>query len=370
MKIALKTKLICGPNEKEKILEFLRLEQDIFNFCSDKFYGQKVNSIKILHNLCYHSAKEKFPNAKSQLIIKSEQRVLSVYRSIKSNKHKINSPPVKKRLSIQLDKRLFTFKGDYFTLTTLGRRVKCDFVKYDKLIKAFSQGKLCDPSLLVKNGEIYIQFVFYIPTEEVKPKLAVGVDLGYRRYAATSEGKILIDKNYNKQRRHIRYLKRCLQSKGSRSAKRHLNKVRHKEHNMSKNFNHHLANAILDTKANVIVIEDLKVNKLKKNKHKGKNSNRKTQVCLSELRRILTYKAALKNKLVVCVNPKFTSKLDCMSDKEGIRKGCRFYSSNGLVYDSDINAAINIAKRSKLPFSQGNLLDGQASIKTPIVNRQ
>jgi hypothetical protein len=50
---------------------------------------------------------------------------------------------------------------------------------------------------------------------------------------------------------------------------------------------------------------------------------------------------------------------------EGDRRGCRFFTKSGLVYDADLNAAMNIAKRSKLPVSYGNILDGQALVNVP-----
>ena len=53
--------------------------------------------------------------------------------------------------------------------------------------------------------------------------------------------------------------------------------------------------------------------------------------------------------------------------RRGERRGRRFYAENGLVYDADINAACNIARRSKLPFSRGNLLSGQAVVNQPNV---
>lgn len=54
--------------------------------------------------------------------------------------------------------------------------------------------------------------------------------------------------------------------------------------------------------------------------------------------------------------------------KEGDRKGRRFYAKNGKIYDSDINGAINIGLRSKLPVSQtNNLTYGQANVNSPIV---
>ena len=64
-----------------------------------------------------------------------------------------------------------------------------------------------------------------------------------------------------------------------------------------------------------------------------------------ELRRILTYKAENQGKTVLLVCPSYTSQRDSVTGKvEGERRGCRFYSKNGMIYDSDINAAINIGK--------------------------
>ena len=73
---------------------------------------------------------------------------------------------------------------------------------------------------------------------------------------------------------------------------------------------------------------------------------------------------------MVLVCPAYTSQTDCLTGKvEGERRGRRFYAKSGLVYDADINAAINIAKLSKLPHSQNNLLAGQAVVTQPIVGR-
>ena len=89
-----------------------------------------------------------------------------------------------------------------------------------------------------------------------------------------------------------------------------------------------------------------------------------------ELRRVITYKAENQGKTVLLVCPSYTSQTDCITGKrEGERRGCRFYSKNGLVYDADINAAINIAKLSKLPISQplAGLTYGQANVNSPNV---
>jgi IS605 OrfB family transposase len=123
----------------------------------------------------------------------------------------------------------------------------------------------------------------------------------------------------------------------------------------------------LKTNADTIVLENLKGIKKKKNKYQNKRSI--GQVPLFELRRVITYKAENAGKTVTLVSPFNTSKTDSVTGKvEGERRGCRFYSKNGLIYDADINAAINIAKLSKLPVSQtSNLTYGQALVNVPIV---
>lgn len=359
------TKLICDSDSKAELIRTLELERKSWNLCMSLSFGSKNLYLKAIHDKCYKNIRIALPNLKSNYVSVSENSVLSALRTIRSNNHLCNCP-VKKRLSAQLNRHLYKCKEDNIFITTQNGRVKCSWVSYPKLENAFQKGRFCDPKIFVRNGDLYIAFVFEFPEQTVVPSLALGVDLGYRRYAATSEGKLFIDKEYNARKRKARYLKRCLQRTKTRSAKRHLKKVKNKERNQSKDFNHNLCNQILKTEANVIALEDLKVQKMQKRKHKGKSRSRKGQMSLSELRRILTYKAGLVGKLVVCVNPMNTSRRDSVTGKlKGVRKGCRFYAESGLVYDSDVNAAVNIAKLTKLPISRGNLLDGQAVVNRP-----
>ena len=75
-------------------------------------------------------------------------------------------------------------------------------------------------------------------------------------------------------------------------------------------------------------------------------------------------------KTISLVNPAFTSQIDCLTGKkDGKRQGCRYYATSGLVYDADLNAARNIANRSKLPVSyrDNSLLDGQGTVNCPNV---
>lgn len=330
---------------------------------------KNLSALKRLHNAFYHPCREKHPNFPSQMVIKAEMESLASYKSIKSNKHKISKPFEKQNLSIRLDKRLMSKIVDEpykLKITTKERKKEFSIKLYPKLKYLLDNYGYSDPLIYLKGNELWILFPFEVAKEPEKESLALGVDLGIRRTAACSDGRLIIDKEFNKEKRRIRYLKRCLQSKRSKSSIRHLRKLRRKERNKNKNQVHHVANIILETKANVIALENLKGIKAKK--YKTQNKNAISQVPLYELRRVLEYKAKNMGKHICLVSPAYTSQTDSISGiKEGTRKGCRFYAKSGLVYDADINAAINIARRSKLPITQGNLLDGQGVVNHPIV---
>lgn len=327
-----------------------------------------LSALRTFHNKFYYPAREKFPEVPSQVIIKAEQECLATYKSIRSNKHKITSPFKKKNLSLRLDKRLYSYvKGEptKIRITTKERKREFQIALYPKLEQLMSQHQFVDPLIYVRDGKLMISLTFDNAKEKERPTLCLGVDLGIRRTAACSDGRLIIDKKFNAEKRRLRYLKRCLQSKGTKASRRHLKSIRRKEKNKNKNQTHLVANEILKTNANIIALENLKGIKAKK--YKTQNKNGVSQVPFFELRRILTYKAENMGKHVCLVSPAFTSQIDSISGiREGERRGIRFYAKSGLVYDADINAAINIARRSKHPISQGSLLDGQGIVNRPI----
>ena len=359
-------------NKKDKnlVLSTLQLERKFFNICSKRHFKSKTNSIVELHSKCYRFIRNKFPNSPSQIIIRAEHECLAVYKGNKKCGHILKKYPVKRKLSLRLDKRLYSFKNDVFRITTIKGRVSCQYKKYPKIIELMSKYKIGDPLIFERNSKVYISFNFSIPDYNIVTNKVLGVDLGISRIATTSEGNILQDKIFNGKKRKIRFLKRRLESKHSKSSKKHFKKIRHKEQNLNKELCRKLACKIVkSTNSNTIAIEDLRDIKQKKGKiKKYRNLNKISQMPFYLIRQCLIHKALLSNKKVITVNPRFTSQIDCETGKRsGIRKGCRFYSESGKVFDSDINAAINIANRSKLPISIGNYLDGQAIVIKPIV---
>jgi IS605 OrfB family transposase len=368
--ICYSTKLIAESQEDSDALrKLLEWERFAFNEASKIQFGQKKNSIVWLHGNFYRKFRNANPEIPSQVVIRAEHECISRYASSKSNKHRQKKIHVKNNLSILLDQRIYRKKEKYcIGITTANGRKQFKYVLYPKLQELLDKVGHKDPSIFEKNGELYISFPFGVKIEPEKQTLALGVDLGVRVAAACSDGRLIQDKKFNAEQRKLRFLKRQLKSaihaRKSKSARKHLKKLRRKEQNKNKNQTHLIANKILKTKAQVIALENLKGIKAKK--HKNQNKNRISQVPLFDLRLKLTYKALLLGKSVVVVNPAFTSQIDSITGKkEGERRGRRFYAKSGLVYDSDINAARNIGQRSKLPVSYGNILDGQGIVTYP-----
>jgi putative transposase len=370
-KLTYNTKLIFqSDSDKEKLIKMLESQRFAWNECSKvKFDKVTKNSIVELHSAFYYPFRRLNPEIPSQVIISAEQSVLSAYRSIKSNKQKIDKSPEKKKLSIRLDKRTYSYKNGVFSIISLEKRVKCQPYLYPKLQDLFVKYRFCDPLLFVKDGEIWICLTFDIPEVLSPNKLCIGVDMGIVNAAATSEGNLYQDKRFNARKRKLRFNKRKLQSKSktSKSARRKLKKLKNRERNINKNFSHHLANKIIsDTKADTIVLENLKSLKVKK--HKYQNKNKISQVPMFDLRRILTYKALLSNKQVITVSPAYTSQIDHRTGKlDGKRVGGRYIGKDKQILHADVNAACNIGLRSKLPCSISNYYAWQAKVNSPIV---
>ena len=379
-----------NEDDKAHLIQTFLLHQKAWNYISEYVFKTQIElSSKKVHEKTYHKCRKLFPEAPSQTLIRAREDVISTFKSLRSNGFlkDLKTHPIKENLSIRLDKRLYVLKGNSIKLTTTGKQALGTFTIYPKFQEMMEKYPLCDPLIFVSKNEILLAMTFNNPCLPLPDNFCIGVDLGIKRTIATSEGLLISDKSYLKHRRKIRYLKRILNSKKranikklkkGNSARKHLQKTRRKERNLSKNYIHHVVNKVLETKANTIIIEDLTGLKDKK---KGKKTtsfnNKNSQVQYFMFKTILGYKAQALGKRVETVNPAFTSKDDYRGIERGKRVGCRYYASDGKVFDADLNASINIAKRfeaySKLPVSFVEPIDGfyglngQGVVNHPIV---
>ena len=365
----------------QKIYDFwvrqLCLVRDCYNYSSKIVFDEKLPiGLKSFHNRLYKEQREKFPELPAQMCVKVYKALLANYKTIKKNKHKIDKPIQMKRPAIQLDKRLYSkMTRTSFKLNNgqSNKREEVMFLTYPKFDEMMENYHVCDPTIQYneETGELYGCFPFLNSFPIPENEDCIGIDLGIKRIATLSDGTAYSDKHYLSNRRKIRHNKRMMQKhkKHSHSARTKLRKLRRRESNVSKNMCHHLANEILKHNGSVIVMEDL--TKIKQSTSKTKNGYKRTrhnnmfsQVPFYQLRQILTYKALLKGKRVETVSPEYTSRQDCRT-QSGVgckRIGCRFYTKDGMVFDADWNAAINIMNRYKHSNSFDLPIDGRLNL--------
>ena len=363
-----------NDSNKQSLLDTLELHNQAFRIVIDWLFnnGLKTGQAKLVHDGTYRNIRDNIKGLPSQLCIKARMEAMSTVKTLKALariKKKPIAKPIKTKLSMRLDDRVFSMRENGVRLTTKDGRIDCSLKWYPKVKQMFESYAMCDPLVFERNGRLFLAMTFDDPKPTWVPNSCLGVDLGIRRLATTSEGIIFQDKELLKIKRRIRFnranLRRKMVIKKSSSAARKIKLVSRREQKITKQHIHILCNGILEsTKATTIVLENLSS---LKSKNKGKKFNsRLAQIPFFQTKTILTYKAQALGKRVETVNPAYTSKDDYREIERGRRQGCRYYASDGVVLDADHNAAINIASRwtvqNELPISFKVPLDGTQTL--------
>jgi len=354
------------------------VSRHIFEHIDEK----KILDQKIVHSKTYRDCM-RIPKMKSQFACKARQAALAAWKAIKSNNPKcwrtlLEEAPTMKGLSMRLDCRIHKMlPNNSLKISVLGGGMEVfRFDPYPRLFEMMSRHVMLDPLVFEREGQFWLAMSFEMPEPLHVPGTCIGVDLGQRRLAVTSEGTIFSSREFLRTKRRIRYLKRQLQTRKlfSHSARTKLKRSRRHERNYSRNEMHHLANAVLSsTDANVIVLEDLSKIKTHTKRQGRKHNSMLSQIPFYTFKTILTYKARALCKRVETVDPAYTSKDDSRGLPRGERRGCRYIGSDGVQLDADHNAACNIAQRwsrmSRHPASSTAPFRGRQTLRAGYVNR-
>ena len=205
----------------------------------------------------------------------------------------------------------------------------------------------------VPSGKYFISIL--VDTENIQlPKTdnKIGVDLGIKEFAITSDGDFFSNpKHVKKSEKRLVKLQKDLSRKEKRSSNRRkarvkVAKLHEKIANQRKDMLHKVSTQLINENQ-VIVIEDLKVSNMIKNHKLAKSI---ADVSWSEFRRMLTYKAKWYGREVIIAPSNYASSQLCSScgNKSSQTKdlSCRTYICPvcGMIMDRDINASKNLLK--------------------------
>lgn len=190
----------------------------------------------------------------------------------------------------------------------------------------------------------------------------IGIDVGIKDLAICSDNNTYKNINKTKKMRRLEKQKKRLQRQVSRKYEKNkdgvkfiktknivklekkIKIVQHKLNGVRDNYNHQTTSEIIKRKPSFVVIEDLNISGMMKNRHLSKAI---AQQSLYEFRKQLEYKSRWNNTEVRIVSGWYPSSKTChdcgyinkelkLSDREWTCKSC------GVIHDRDYNAALNL----------------------------
>ncbi len=374
MQITLKLR-IHGTDETLSILHRTLIEYSgSFNrVCAVGWQKKRVNGIE-LHHDTYAAERANTP-LPSQLVCSARVKATEALLGAKTRKRKGKkaSCPTSKHCSIRYDIRSANIKLKQKTATLAsidGRQTVTLFIP--PCHEARIGWKVCSSDLYSDRKHrlwLHVSVESELPPFQPNGKV-VGVDLGVNRPAVTSTGKFLGSRQWKVVENKAFRLRRSLQAKGSKSAKRHLQKLSGRLGRFRHDCDHVLAKHIVGSveRGTTLALEDL-TNIRARAKARKAPRRRLHSWSFNRLQLFIEYKARLAGSEVTYGDPRYTSQKcsRCSStDKRSRKSQSRFVCSHcGFSLDADLNAARNIALNHLAV--QATRLSGGLPVNQPIV---
>ena len=236
--------------------------------------------------------------------------------------------------------------------------------------------KYCNPRIKYDGLNWYITVGIEYENSTILPSNeGVGIDLGIKDLSICSDGNKYQNINKTQKIKKLEKRKRRLQRSISRKyeknkkggsycktsniikSEKELLKLNHRLTNIRQNYLHQTTTEIVKTKPSYIVLEDLNIKGMMKNRHLSKAVQ---QQCFGEFRRQIEYKSAWNNIPVIIADRFFpSSKLCscCGNIKKDLKLSDRIYKCEcGNVIDRDYQAALNLKKYGEMVLEQQSVV--------------
>jgi IS605 OrfB family transposase len=345
----LMVKLDPSPEQHKMLCETMKRFNEACNRIAETVFAMhSANKVEI-HKTVYYPVREHF-GLSSQLTIRAISKVCEAYKRDKSIKPEFHLDG-----AIVYDQRILSWKGlEKVSLITLqGRQtIPIRFGEYQKARLDRIRGQA---DLILVNGIFYLCVVVEVDEETpYDPKGTLGVDLGIKYLAVDSDGEVHSGEQINQTRERLDSLKARLQSKGTKSAKRHLKKLSGRTARFSRDVNHciskHIVTKAKDTLRS-ISLEDLQGIRSRVTVMKAQRRRLHTWN-FGLLRTFVEYKAKVAGVPLVFVDPRNTSKTcpSCGHVSKANRPTRDEFrcESCGFAGPADHIAAMNIAFRAEV----------------------
>nr|MDO8080366.1 transposase [Candidatus Freyarchaeota archaeon] len=353
MKQALLIKLAPSKEQYDTLLQVMHRFNDACNYIAEIAYERKCANKIALQKLAYYDTREKY-KLSAQLTIRAIAKVAEAYKRDKTIK-----PTFKPRGAVVYDQRILSWRGlqAVSILTLKGRQVipisigEYQEARMDERV----QGQA---DLIYRNNTFYLSITVDTPEPARFDPVGgvLGVDLGIVNLAVDSDGENHSGEKVDRIRERRAELRTNLQKRGTKSAKRHLQKLSGREKRFHRDVNHCVSKRLVakakDT-GRAVALEDLNgiIRQSQVTVRKAQRS-RHHSWAFRQLRSFIEYKAALSGVPVILVNPRGTSHTCpvCGHNERGNRPSRNEFRCVrcGFAGPADHVAAINIAVRAAI----------------------
>jgi len=321
--------------------------------CRVGWNANEKNGVR-LHHLTYRETKRECPDLVSDLLIQARVKATEALRSAfdRRKKRRKVSCPQASACPPRYNHHTATVKWDAreVRLSTAAGRVTIPFTLPEHYAK-YAGARTLTADLIHRNGKWFLHVAVELPAPATPAKngSVVGVDLGLCRPAVTSGNRFFGRRQWRGVEARYFRLRRRLQRKGTRSAKRHLCRLAGKVNRFRRDCDHVLSRRIVDSVApgTVIVVENL-TNIRARVKQRGHEARRRLHSwSFARLRGFLEYKAQEAGCVVEGIDPGHTSQR-CSRCGHTARSNRRSQSdftcrSCGFRLNADLNGARNTA---------------------------
>jgi putative transposase len=357
MQRTIRIKLQPSPAQATALAETSRQFTAAFNLFVDLGWRNNLSNATKLHFLAYYSVRDALPDLNSNLTNTARAKAAEALRSAftlrkdqaqnVSMPHSDACPPRYNVHTYRLD-----WESQTVRMSLIGGRQTIRFRVPDYAAK-YADNPVDTADLIGRDGEWWLYVVVTVPAAEIEPtEQVIGVDLGINRPAVTSNNYFLGKRAWKAV--EGRYFKaiRALQKKGTKSAKRHLRKLKRRRVRFRKDADHVLSKQIVGAAepGSTIVLENLKdIRKRMKAKRRSQTKRRMHSWPFASLKAKIKYKAEERGCTVVVVDPRHTSQA-CFRCGHTARNNRRSQSAFicrqcGYHLNADLNAARNIAAK-------------------------
>jgi putative transposase len=353
-----------------------RLFTECFNAVAAYGWARGEKNGVRLHHATYRDLKARYPELVSDLHIQARVKATEAVKSALAltKKGKQVSRPCSESCPPRFN--VHTFKVDwdkrFVRLSTIVGRMSLPFHLPEYAAK-YAGGKVATADLIARDGRWFLHIVVGVDAPEIAPATeVVGVDLGIAQPAVTSNAHFLGKRHWREvEARHFR-LRRALQAKGTKSARRHLRKLRGKQRRFRRDCDHILSKQVVEASppGATIAVENLtKIRDRVKARH-GAQARRVHGWSFNQLRGFIEYKAEERGQTVAGVDPRHTSQACSRCGhiaRDNRRSRARFKCrACGFELHADLNGARNIA--AKYLAGLGKSGAGGQPVNLPVVS--